>query len=107
MNDQVLAEKHFDDVSGNPAGGFTSAVGLSIHWQNGPLSVDGYRKDPNGAFVETVIRAAAGRLEYYQSSKFKSDYNERALYHLHQALAELASRTADRMSRGVEGTHNE
>lgn len=106
MNDQVFGENHFNDEAGNPAGGHTSGTGLSIDWQNGPLSVDGYKKEPNGTFVETVIRAAIGRLEYYQSSKFKSEYNERALHLLHQALGELASRTADRMSRGVEGTHN-
>ena len=107
MNNQPLLSSHFNDASGAPAGGTTYAPGLCIGWQNGPLAVDGTRKDPNGCFVETVIRAAIDRLEYYQSSRFASDYNDRAIVHLNAALAECAARTADREKRGVEGTHKQ
>lgn len=90
-----------------PAGGSTQSTGLLISWQNGPLVVDGERVEPNGAFVETVIRAAIDRLEFYQSTPFRSRFNEDALVRLHESLACLQARTADREQRGVEGTHNE
>lgn len=111
-------------------GGDISVV--SILWQNGPLgrhhpgctdercitegAITGPPGDsavatpcsrvaPNGAFVETVIAAAIGRLEFYQRSKFKCERNHHAILHLKTALKELEHRTADRDVRGVEGTH--
>lgn len=42
------------DADGNPAGGSLSGKGLSIEWQDGPLGRGADRKEPNGAFVETV-----------------------------------------------------
>ena len=96
---------HFTDSQNNPAGGTTFGVGFAIGWQNGPLNRGVYRLEPNGAFVETIIKAAADRLEFYQASKFKSDYNAEALGHLYAALDALNRRTADRERRRVEGTH--
>ena len=75
------------------------------NWQEGPLGRGEGRKDPNGAFVEGVIQAAIGRLKYYQDSKFKSVFNVQALGYLDMALASLQSRTRDRETREVEGTH--
>lgn len=98
---KVYAEK---DKDGNPTGGSTYAKGLNITWQNGPLFDKYVRQEPNGCFVETVIMAAIKRLEFYQESKFKSEYNERAITKLNEALAELNARTQDRVERGVEGT---
>ena len=54
-------------------------------------------------FVKDVIAAAVDRIESYQGSRFKSDYNARALDHLTAALQSLHARTADREARGVEG----
>lgn len=102
---QKIEEQHENDAEGNPAGGYTSGVGISIHWQNGPLGRGADRKDPNGAFVEGVIQAAIGRIQYYQASKFASRENAIALTHLETALLWLGKRTADREERGVEGTH--
>jgi hypothetical protein len=65
------------------------------------------REDPNGCFVETVIAAAIDRIEYYQRGKFACANNEMVLMRLHDALAILGLRTADREARGVEGTHKE
>lgn len=81
--------QHHDavDADGNPAGGVTEATGIAIHWQNGPLNVDGIRKAPNGAFVEDVIENAV------------------ALGHLRAAAEVLEERTRNREDRGVEGTH--
>lgn len=104
MLTQVTSE-HWSDANGMPAGGSSYGNGFAISWQNGPLGRGNDRKAPNGAFVETVIKAAAERIEYYQSTQFASDYNARALDHLNEALRELNARTADREKRDVEGTH--
>jgi hypothetical protein len=101
----VISERHLVDDAGNPAGGATSGRGFSISWQNGPLQVDGERREPSGAFVEDVLQAAIGRLEFYQSSKFKCRENALAITHAQEALHWMQHRTASREKRGVEGTH--
>ena len=100
-----FTSNQFSDADGNPAGGTTYGPGFAIGWQNGPLGRDGDRQEPNGAFVETVIKAAADRIEFYQRSKFASADNQEALDHLNSALAALHRRTAEREARQVEGTH--
>lgn len=90
---------------GKPAGGSTVATGIIIHWQNGPLAVDGVRKAPTGAFVETVIAAALDRLEFYQAGEFRCRENALAITKLEEALHWCNHRTAAREARGVEGTH--
>lgn len=104
MRQQIIG-KHFDDANGNPAGGTTTGPGLSISWQNGPLAIDGVRREPNGAFVEGVIAAALDRLQYYQASKFRCRENALAITKLEEALHWLDHRTRDREARSVEGTH--
>jgi hypothetical protein len=93
-------------VDGKPAGGTVRGVGLSIDWQNGPLGRDAERKDPNGAFVETVIYAALQRLEHYQSTQFKCRENALAITKLEEALHWCQSRTNRREIAKVEGTHS-
>jgi hypothetical protein len=115
-----IKSQHWNDANGNPEGGTTFGRGFSIGWQHGPLGrhlsgcdatgkcVHGCtRREPNGAFVEDIIEAAADRLRYYQDSRFASDYNAKALEHLEAALAALDQRTKDREARAVEGTHKE
>lgn len=63
------------------------------------------RKEPTGAFVETVLRAALQRIQYYNEGKFRCRENSLAITHIEEALHWLAARTADREQRGVEGTH--
>jgi hypothetical protein len=101
----MMLSNHFSDSSGTPTGGTTFGQGFAIGWQNGPLGRDGDRIEPNGAFVEHIIEAAIDRLEYYQASRFKSDYNASAIIHLDNALVALNQRTIDREARKVEGTH--
>ncbi len=101
----MFVSNHFTDANGNPSGGTTYGQGFAIGWQNGPLAVDGERREPNGAFVEDVIKVAIDRLEFYQRSRFASEFNEAALGCLCAALEKLESRTRDRVTRGVEGTH--
>lgn len=104
MQDQFFSQ-HWKDQNGNPAGGVSSGKGACISWQNGPLAVTGVRLEPNGAFVETIITMIIDRINFYQDSKFKSDYNSKALEYLYAALNTLQARTLDREKRGVEGTH--
>ncbi len=101
---QSIASSHITE-GGKPAGGRTTATGLVIDWQNGPLAVDGVRREPTGAFVETVIAAALDRLEHYQASEFRCRENALAITKLEEALHWCQHRTAAREARGVEGTH--
>jgi len=94
-----------NDDQGRPAGGSVRGTGIAIDWQNGPLGRGADRKEPNGAFVETVISVARERLEFYQSSPFNCSENQRAIEFLSQALEVLEQRTASREARDVEGTH--
>jgi hypothetical protein len=105
MDNQTLSEDHWLDEIGRPAGGISTSRGLEIHWQNGPLGRGEDRKDPNGAFVETVLRAARGRIEFYERSGFSCAENQEALGHINYALAALAHRTSRRETDGTEGTH--
>ena len=102
MQSPGIKSEHWTS-GGAPAGGCTYGTGFAISWQNGPLGRGLDRKQPNGAFVEDIVKAAIDRLEYYQASPFKSEYNEQALVHLREAVARLNARTADRENRKVEG----
>ena len=92
------------DANGNPAGGYVNAKGLSIEWQNGPCP-DGV--EPNGAWVQTVIRACIQRIEAYQNSKYKCRENALAITKLEEAFLWLDYRAKRRMDRGVLGEHIE
>lgn len=102
---QEICCMNFRDDNDNPTGGSVTGRGISILWQNGPLSLGGERLEPNGAFVEGVIQAARQRLIHYQDSAFACDENERAIMHLGLALDALESRTRRRTEAGIEGTH--
>lgn len=105
----MLAEFYSDnwlDANSNPAGGVASGKGFAISWQNGPLGRGEDRKEPNGAFVETIIKAAKQRIEHYQTSKFNCQHNAEAIYHLGEALRWLNERTQKRETAGTEGTHS-
>lgn len=96
------------DGNSNPTGGFVTGKGLEIHWQDGPLGRDADRKDPNGAFVETVLSAVLQRIEFYQTAnnkKFACRENALAITKIEEALHWLDSRTQSREARKVEGTH--
>lgn len=102
---QEFMSKHEVDADGNPAGGISEATGISIQWQNGPLGRGENRAAPNGAFVETVLDIAIDRLQHYQMGRFGTTYNTHAILSIREAIAHLNARTADRETRGVEGTH--
>ncbi len=102
-----ISQQHFTDKNGAPDGGSTTGTGFQINWQKGPLVIDGQHLVQNGAFVEDIIHAAKGRLEYYQTTKFACTYNRDAIALLDEALRALSDRTTNRKERGVEGTHAE
>ncbi len=104
---QTIESNHYTlGPDGPPDGGDTSATGLKIEWQKGPLGRGKDRIQPNGCFVETVIFAAIDRLEFYQKSKFNCRENALAITKLQEALHWLQHRTAEREAREVEGTHS-
>lgn len=105
MIDKLTVFSNHSDEDDNPTGGTCAGRGLQIHWQDEPLGHGKDRKEPTGAFVETVIQAAKQRLEFYQKSKFACDENQKAIWYLLSALRILESRTEQREARGVEGTH--
>jgi hypothetical protein len=103
---QKIRENHLVDEHGNPTGGATAGQGIAIEWQNGQLGRGADRKEPNGAFVEGVIQAAIGRLQFFQSNKkFSCRENALAITKLEEALMWLQKRTDNREEREVEGTH--
>ncbi len=102
---QRFTSNNESDLQGCPTGGECNATGVIITWQDGPLGRGDQRKEPNGAFVETVIAMAKQRIEYCQNTKFSCRENALAITHLDEALHWLQHRTADREESGVEGTH--
>lgn len=120
INPYIVTNNQLDE-NGNPTGGEVKLElnrevngGRGIHnclhvyWQDGPRGQeDGSLAPPNGAFVEDVIYAAIQRLEYFQQSKFKSEYNQVALDNLTAALTALNERSNERAERGVLGKHEE
>ena len=108
-NQQTLRPReteHWKDKNGNPTGGISDAIGITISWQNGPLGSGVTKTIPNGAFVETLVEIVIDRLEFYQNSKFKCIENANAILHLQKVLSEFRSRTDRRKGQGTEGTYN-
>ncbi len=105
---QKIESVHRIDENGNLAGGYTEGKGMKVEWQDGPLGRGENRKEPNGAFVESVISAAISRLRFYQTAsfgRFQCRENALAITKLEEALHWLEARTRDREGRGVEGEH--
>ena len=105
MEHQEFKSEHFFDEHGNPTGGHSSATGVCIAWQHGPLGKGDDRKAPNGALIGTVLDMVIDRLNFFQASEFASDYNAEAIEHITRAIDALDRRTKDRQERGVEGTN--
>lgn len=93
-------DHYFKVESGKNQGGSSKAVGVHIVWQNGIIDE---HNQQNGAIVEDVIECAIARLEHYQSAE-EDNFNRRAIIHLRNAIAELKTRTEDRILRGVLNT---
>jgi len=72
-----------------------------ISFQSGPIAEAGV----NGITHEALLAILIDRMECFEKGPFASEYNKRALFHLYEAQSRLLDRTRERMSRGVEGTH--
>lgn len=79
----------------------TDRGGYPIHFQNGPIQSIGI----NGISQEALLAIVKDRLEGFQSGPFACNANQNALESVNQAINALLSRTIERTSRGVEGTH--
>lgn len=79
-----------------------NALGVRIDFQNGPLKETVY---PNGLSNESLLAIVRDRLEGFQSGPYACELNQIALRSVINAMAALNARTSERVSRGVEGTH--
>lgn len=83
-------------------GGLFRGPGLSIDWQDGPLSTDGGQ---NGALVEDVLVVVLQRLEAYNETASRCRENSLAITKVEEALHWLKARLDDRSLRDVLGTY--
>ncbi len=77
--------------------------GVLLDFQNGPIEEVGI----NGITNEALLAIILDRLEGFQKGPFACDENQIAVIHIQSALEALKERTADRIKRGVEGTHQQ
>lgn len=92
------AHHHYRVTTTPPVGTQTD-----IHFQNGPISVDG--NGVNGLTHEVLLAIVADRLRSFQKGPYSCKANACALTHIEEAQHWLQQRTIERMRRGVEGTH--
>ena len=74
---------------------------LVLLFQNGPIGEVGR----NGISAEALAAIQIHRLIGFQNGPFGCHDNGIALFHFRQALKSLQDRTRERITRGVEGTH--
>jgi hypothetical protein len=106
-NARQLAHEHNVDEAGQPAGGKSVGVGLTVEWQNGPRLRGSTRFEPDGATVEDVISVAISRLQFFQTvndGQYACAENAKAIDHLRLANQALADRSARRRAAGTDGT---
>jgi len=86
---------------GRSASGSDRPVGEFGHvcFQNGPVG----EKGVNGCHQEDLLAIVIDRLRSFQAGDFACRENAIALTKIEEALHWLNARTADRISRGVEG----
>lgn len=110
MHEGKWSSLHWLDVTGNPDGGITEGVGVTISWQRGPLvKKDGVGNthvvQPNGAFVETILQMAMDRLKFYQTTKFECEENDSAIMYIEDAIKCIQIRATKRTEAKKVGTH--
>ena len=74
-----------------------------IQFQNGARNVDG---SIQGVLDVDLLEIVKHRLECFQEGPYSSEYNERALHHITEALKWMNKRIEDRIARNVLGTNN-
>ena len=88
-------------TASNPSANATTAERAEFLFQNGPIAEAGV----NGITHEVLIAILIDRLQSFQRGPFSSRENALALTKLEEAAHWLHHRTAQRIARGVEGTH--
>lgn len=78
----------------------SKSFSLELKFHTGPVT-DG----PNGITHEVLLAILIDRLRGFQNGPFACPENLDALSFCEQAAAALGARTRNRMTRGVEGTH--
>lgn len=86
-----------------PEPGMTMPFIQDIIFQHGPVRENG--DGINGLTNEALLFIVEERLVGWQSGPFACEANQAALSNVIGAIQMLQGRTKDRMSRGVEGTH--
>lgn len=76
-------------------------VPCCIEFQAGPVKEAGVK----GVSIEALLAIALDRLSGFQSGEYANKWNQDALEHITHAMESLKNRTLERVSRGVEGTH--
>lgn len=89
------------DWTRNPDGSNSHHV-WDLNFQNGPIQSPA---DFNGITNEALLAVLIDRMRGFANGPFKCRENSVALTKLEEALMWLQKRTRDRMTRGVEGTH--
>ena len=72
-----------------------------VDFQNGPVK----EFDVNGCHQEDLLAIVIDRLQHFQKGEYACRENALALTKLEEAMHWLNHRTAARVVRGVEGTH--
>jgi hypothetical protein len=80
--------------------GMVPSFGLNMKFQDGPVA-DGV----NGVTNEVLLAIVEDRLKGFQTGPWPSAKNAEAMSYVRSAMEALASRTEERINRGVEGTH--
>lgn len=73
----------------------------ALKFQDGPIAEVGV----NGITNEVLYAILIDRLEGWQAGEYACENNAIALEHVRAALQAAEFRTAERVARGVEGTH--
>ena len=107
QNQRIYQGDNQTDADGNPAGGNFSGPGISITWQDGPVSPG---NPAHGATLEDAIAALIYRAGFFEGEfggdgKFACPENQDTLFHLRQAHRYQLLRTERRNAQGVEGSH--
>lgn len=90
------------DVCSDPErGARLSRAVCRVTFQTGPIAEAGV----NGISNDALLAIVRDRLEGFQSGPYACGSNADALLYVVAAMEALASRTAERVARGVEGTH--
>lgn len=86
------------DVTGHEYRIVSGPLTQNLSFQLGPVKEEGV----NGLTTEALLHVLIDRTQV-MNEKHSSPWNQNAIFHMQRALSSLEQRTADRITRGVEG----